>query len=531
MRLRSCLPAIVVAAALWVTGTASGAAAPPPVFVVSGGGNGHGVGMSQYGAQGFAVHGYGYAQILAHYYPGTRFGSTPDVPVRVLLAAGRRSVTITCPQPCRVQGASDHAVLPAGRYVVSGSLVVRLRHRRRSFGLPLRFDPGASPLLVDGSGYRGSVLVRPGGGSLDVVNVVPLERYLRGVVPAEMPFRWNRQALEAQAVAARSYAVAKLQPTAPFDLYADTRSQMYSGVDAERRSTNLAVGATSGKVLTWGGRVALTYYSASTGGRTEANTDAWPGAQPLPYLVSVSDPYDTLSPYHRWRPSTYGAAGLGKRLGLSSVTDVRTVTAPSGWALQVDVTTTRGERTLTADAFAQRLGLRSTFFNVGVLQLVAPRSESVFGQGVPLEALVRGLHPVLQSRRPGEGWHSSPPLTTPGDGTKTIAVDPTRTTTYRLATPAATTTAITVGVAPAITVDGGGDALRGRVHPDVSGLPITLERRVAANWLTIRSTHAAADGRFLLQQPRVDGLYRIRTSATLDLLAATSATFTLHPGP
>jgi SpoIID/LytB domain protein len=514
---------VFVAALLLGAGTAA-AAGPttPPVFVVTGGGNGHGVGMTQYGAEGFAVHGYGYAQILAHYYPGTRLGQVPNRTVRVLLASGARTVSITCPKPCLVHGSTGRAVLKTGRYLAGGLLV-------RRFGLPLRFDAGAAPLLLNGRGYRGSLLVRRDANGLQVIDALPLERYLRGVVPAEMPFRWNPQALEAQAVAARSYAVAKLQPSAPFDLYADTRSQMYSGIEAERPSTNRAVGATSGKVLTWDGRVAVTYYSASSGGRTESNTDAWPGASPVPYLVSVSDPYDTLSPFHRWRPSVFSPAGLGRRLGLPPVVDVRTVAAPSGWEHDVDVRTSRGERTLTADDFAHRLGLRSTFFAVGVLRLAASRAQATFGQPVPLEVLMRALHPVLQSRRAGEGWHSSPPLTASAGGGKTLAVSPSRTTSYRLMTPTVTTAAITVAVSPAITVDDGGDVLRGRIRPGIADMPIALERKVASNWLTIRSTHAAGDGRFALEQPRVAGLYRISTPATPRLLGATSAPFSRHP--
>lgn len=282
-------------------------------------------------------------------------------------------------------------------------------------------------------------------------------------------------------------------------------------------------------MLTWNGRIAVTYYSSSTGGRTEANTDAWPGSQPVPYLMSVSDPYETLSPYHRWPTAVFTAAGLRRRLELGTVLDVRTVTAPSGWALQVKVTTDQGERTLTADEFKRRLGLRSTNFDVGVLGLVASQQQTVFGHSVPLKALVRGLHPVLQSRRAGTGWHDSPRLGT-AEGAVTIGVEPTRTTSYRLKTPTAVTPAVTVAVTPAITVQGHSDGLSGRVRPGNADLAVALERRVAANWLTIRTTRAAGNGRFQLPQPHVDGLYRISTSGTTELLAGTSTPFTLHPG-
>src|SRR5262249_37928315 len=157
----------------------------------------------------------------------------------------------------------------------------------------IRFTSGKAPLTLNGTAYRGSLSVLPG---LTVVNRVPVESYLRGVVPAEMPFRWLAQALEVQAVAARSYALSSLRPGASFDLYRDTRSQMYLGVAAERPSTDAAVAATAGRILTWQAHVARTYFYSSSGGRTAANEDAWPGMQPIPYLRSVLDPYDSISP-------------------------------------------------------------------------------------------------------------------------------------------------------------------------------------------------------------------------------------------
>jgi hypothetical protein len=93
------------------------------------------------------------------------------------------------------------------------------------------------------------------------------------------------------------------------------------------------------------------------------------------------------------------------------------------------------------------------------------------------------------------------------------------------------TTTITVAVTPAITVRDSNTALGGRVEPAIADLPIRLERRIASNWLTIRATHATSNGYFQLQPPHATGLYRIRTAPTTQLLAGTSAPFTLHPQP
>ena len=124
------------------------------------------------------------------------------------------------------------------------------------------------PLLVNGQAFRGRLTVLSDGKALQVVDTVGLEAYVKGVVAAEMPKTWPAAALEAQAVAARSYAIANLQKAGPFDLYADGRSQIYGGVAVETPATNAAVDATRGKVVLWQGKVADTLYSSSSGGRT-----------------------------------------------------------------------------------------------------------------------------------------------------------------------------------------------------------------------------------------------------------------------
>ena len=190
------------------------------------------------------------------------------------------------------------------------TVVVRRGFKQLVF--PLRFEPGVQPLRLGGAGYRGAIVVKAKPGGLMAVNVLPLDRYLRGVVPWEVPVGWHTQTYEAQAVAARSYTLAMLKPGEDFDLYPDDRSQMYGGIKAERTETNLAIGATAGQVLEFGDTIIPAYYFSSSGGRTSSIHDEWPQMQQVPYLVSVADPYDYLSPHHVW-PTTVltPAAGRG----------------------------------------------------------------------------------------------------------------------------------------------------------------------------------------------------------------------------
>ena len=268
------------------------------VFVIDGRGWGHGVGMSQYGARGYAEAGWRHPRILAHYYRGTTLRVLPARPVRVLLGEGLGVVRISSTKPHRVIDATGMVrKLKPGTRTLAAS-----RQLLKGLKSPLRFDPGVAPLQLDGAGYRGSLVIHRRGSGLTVVNHVPLDRYLRGVVPWEMPEDWHPQALRAQAVVARSYALATLKPGKLFDLYADTRSQVYGGIRAEEPTTNRAIGATAGRVLVWRSRIATTFYHSTSGGRTASVADVWPKARVVPYLVSVPDPHDNISKHHRWGP-------------------------------------------------------------------------------------------------------------------------------------------------------------------------------------------------------------------------------------
>jgi stage II sporulation protein D len=274
-------------------------------WVVKGAGFGHGVGMSQYGAYGYAKHGFGYRDILGHYYTGTTIGTTADQSVRVLLRDGARSVSF------RGAGSACGAALkPAKGYVAKRKgtgVVLRSKKGRRIARCGAALTAAGSPTVtLAGKGtYRGSLEVRASGGSLQAINVVDIEDYVRGVVSEESPASWPIEALKAQAVAARSYGLSTGIRGGTFDLYDDTRSQAYGGVGAETAKTDQAVSATRLQVVLYGGKVAQTFFFSTSGGHTESNEFSSLGfGQPaIPYLRGVDDPYEAEagSPYEHWK--------------------------------------------------------------------------------------------------------------------------------------------------------------------------------------------------------------------------------------
>ena len=208
-----------------------------------------------------------------------------------------------------------------------------------------------------------------GGKAVRVVNSVVLEQYLYGVVPSEMPDTWPAEALESQAIVARTYALTHLQGGGDFDVYPDTRSQVYGGIAAESAAGREAVNGTAGQVVLFKGELAQTFFFSSSGGRTANVQDVW-GSKPTPYLVSVPDPYDTLSPYHNWGPLKLSALQLGKRLGSrGTLLDVRTSAGADGRVRSLTLVGSKGNRTISGSSARAALGLRSTWFTIGTLSL------------------------------------------------------------------------------------------------------------------------------------------------------------------
>jgi stage II sporulation protein D len=253
-------------------------------LLITGGGDGHGVGMSQEGALGYAEHGFAYQAILAHYYTGTAIGAAPaGAQVRVLIGSK--------------------------------------------------------------------------------VHKIPLETYVRGVVSAEVPSSWPLAALEAQAVASRTYALTSHAGGSKFDVYADTRSQVYRGVAAETPQTDAAVAATAGQIVTYQGRPAITYFFASSGGRTENVENSFIGSEPQPWLRGVLDPYER-GDLHTWRLTMSFAAAGARLAGLVKGSFRGIEVAKRGFSPRIVsayVLGSGGRTLVSGPELASRLGLSSTW--------------------------------------------------------------------------------------------------------------------------------------------------------------------------
>lgn len=299
---------------------APGAAQAAVTWVVRGHGFGHGVGMSQYGAYGYAKHGKDYGFILGHYYKGTKLETLPGPRiVRVLVGIsagdiGFSGATGACGKP-----------LDSGREYEAHRSGARVKLRTAEgrpladCGRRLRAAGGGRIEIAGIGAYRGALEVVPtdsDAASLNAVNAVPVDQYVKGVIPNESPASWPQAALRAQAVAARSYALTVQVSGNGFDLYDDASSQVYEGLGSETAATNQAADATRGQVLTYGGEIAEAYFSACSGGHTESVQNVFFGP-PVPYLVGVEDPYDYYCPLHTWTLKFSGpeiSARLGSHL-------------------------------------------------------------------------------------------------------------------------------------------------------------------------------------------------------------------------
>ncbi|MEA2479046.1 MAG: hypothetical protein QOJ07_968 [Thermoleophilaceae bacterium] len=396
-------------------------------WVVKGGGFGHGIGMSQYGAYGLAQQGVGYKDILAHYYTGIDIGRTKTQTIRVLLQANRSQVSFT-----GATRAGARKLKAASTYFarVKGA-GIELRDRRGkslgTYGAPVQVSAAGGLVRVGGAAlngmtdgtYRGGIELRPSqGGGTTVVNTVGLDDYVMGVVPGEMPSSWDPEALKAQAVAARSYALATDAGGAVFDQYPDTRSQMYKGVDGEVGSTNAAVRDTAREVATYNGAVATTYFFSSSGGHTENVENVFYGSNPVPYLKGVDDPTDGISPRHRWT-FIYTQAELEAKLRpylrgkLKAVKVRKRGTSPR--IVSADVVGTQGTRRVTGTNLRQALGAYDNWMTfkrvstdatrkvdaskVGLAALVFGGKRGVVGAVVPAPA----GHRIVIERRDSRG--------------------------------------------------------------------------------------------------------------------------------
>lgn len=444
----------------------AGSASAATLFYITGGGYGHGVGMSQYGAYGYALHGADYRSILADYYQGTTLGNTdPNRIVRVLLKTG--SAGFSGATRAGRKGLHAHKTYTV-QALSNGELALINPKGKRigTFAAPLTVSgPGALSVVGLGS-YRGSLQFRPGAGGVETIDAVPLDDYVRGVVSAEMPSSWPPQALEAQAVAARTFAITSDVGGSAYNLYPDTRSQEYGGVAAETAATNAAVAATQGQIVTYDGAPAMTYFFASSGGYTEDVENAFPGASPEPWLRGVPDPYDGAEghdPYHHWSKRMTMATAQAKLSGLvkGSLVGIQvTRTGVSPRILNAVVTGTGGRTSVTGTELQGRFGLRSTWASFATVTSSAgtPAASAAMSAG-------RFENPFAPGAAEASAYLSQ-------------------------------------------LLDHSTPALVGAVVPEPKGSEIEIQRRYGRRWRTIKRARLGAGGIYAVGVPG-PGIYRV----------------------
>jgi stage II sporulation protein D len=501
----------------------------PTVLAFSGHGWGHGLGMSQWGAYGYALHGWTYDKILAHYYTGTTLGTTKVATVRVLVASEKKPALSSTVPWTVTDAAGTKAQLAAG------SLTLTLTPKLALAGQPALQPPltftAAQPLSVDGHAYRGKLVLSLDGKLVDVVDDVALESYVKGVVPSEMPSNWSLEALKVQAVASRSYALANLAPKGKaFDLYSDVRSQAYGGVAAETPTTNAAVDATKGQVVLYAGKVADTLFSASSGGRTASALEST-GIN-VPYLVPVDDPYDTISPYHDWGPVLVDAAQAVKALQLTApIDDVQAVDGPSGRVKTVTLSSTDDSvKSVTGNELRTALDLRSTWFTPALLQLLPAAKAMTYGGAVSLSGLAIGAQGVSLEQKTGStDWTPVGALIPSVSGAFATVVKPQVTTWYRLVWGDVRAGLAKVSVAARVAATPGTTGVQGTVRPVVAGVVVELqEQQPDHTFATVSSTVTDAAGSWGFTGALQAGSYRVRCAPGNGIAAGLSPTFVVQ---
>ncbi len=405
----------IAAAAAGVALVASAPAVAEVTFTFQGRGWGHGVGMSQYGARGYALNGWDATRILTHYYTGVTLEKRPPVTLRVLLNQGVPALTVipgaggatASPrpggQPVNLAAGTEYTVRHVGgdaRLEGPGGVVVAAS--------PVGMDitPAGAPVQAGRRAFRGVIDVTPRPDGLWVVNRIDSELYLRGVVPREMSASWGDDApaaLQAQAVAARTYAIAHVTPQRSYDVTDDTSDQVYEGATAEDRRSNAAIDATAGVVMTYKGAPINAMFSSTSGGYTEDYVNVF-GGSPVPYLRGVPDAYDDISPMHRWRnPPAFTATALAGKLGLSTpVAEFDVVErGVSPRPRTVKVTAADGSTaTFTGWQIRNRLNLDDSWFWVVRSDRPDPGEPPVAGAPAPATApeAPRRVPPLVERR-------------------------------------------------------------------------------------------------------------------------------------
>jgi stage II sporulation protein D len=407
----------------------SAATGAPRVFIIDGHGWGHGRGMGQYGARALAAAGTPWIRILPKYYSSIRIAKTPPRQrIRVLLTHGKgvvvkgdlRAVVSTVGKPIVVtkRVAMYFWIARAGNATVIQAATSASGPWHKVRAVPprtVRITGVKAVGIVRGSTtrwYRAAIDLVPTGRGMDVINNIDLEHYVAEVVPREMPAWWPIEALKAQAVAARTYAlrvasvaranhwnhdICATTACQVFGGYAWTRNGAYQILESPR--ANRAAFATARYFMTYKGRAILAEYSSSTGGYTTSGG--------VPYLAPRPDPWDASAPLHDWTETVSAAEVHAAWPTVGAVKDVRVVTRDGrgdfgGRALRVQITGSRHSIRVSASSFVAAFGLPSDWFR---LRAPATPRRTVFKFTFDMgEGTHNGAVPYLQQRLHAAGF-------------------------------------------------------------------------------------------------------------------------------
>jgi SpoIID/LytB domain protein len=518
--MRRFLLPVALLAALAFAASASSAT----LFVVKGKGWGHGVGLSQWGAyglaRGYAVdHPYTWREIIAHYFHNTKMGDRSGR-VSVRLVASGNAVTIG---PAFKVEAGSRSVQHASASTVTRTSTGRIKVSgiKRTFASPATFSPTGSVLALGSRHYRGSLKVAAVGGGVRVVNRLPVDSYVRGVVTNESPAGWGdvgaQAALEAQAVAARSYAlwtVAHGGGKCGGFLCPDTKDQVYNGYDSETANGKAAVTATAGKAVLSAGSVAETFFSSSSGGRTAASVDTWGGN--LDYLETTADPADLNpdNPNRAWRV-LLSPKELGHLLGTPRPHDASVSSRVSGRANTMSVVGNSGSQVVSGgpEHFRAIMHTKSSRFWVGVQALTTgvhssrcrfPVHLSVFGHGV-------GTIKLEQRKATSSTWTEVALNKVDATHWK-VTRHPCVSMNYRVRSGEAAGPMVHLDVSPNVAFDARQHAngLTGKVNPLLTGQTVTVQKNTSSGWKGVATATLQADGSFKAVFNVTNGFYRAK---------------------
>lgn len=260
-----------------------------------------------------------------------------------------------------------------GFFIIFGNERLKIQLNKRDLsGIVFEVNSNNDYVRVNNRRYRGYVYLQISNNNSYVINRVNIEDYLKGVVPAEMPASFHIEALKAQAVAARTYALSRIREKNIFDVTATPLTQVYLGIDRENQKTTLAVEQTKDEVITYNGRIIEALYHSTSGGHTENNENVW-FSVPYPYLRGVISPYEDKSPHFSWTQTftNYRIQMLFKRyFKQNNLYDIGEILGfeilrrgVSPRVVEIKVIGMYDEIILTGPQFQSILGLKSTWFD------------------------------------------------------------------------------------------------------------------------------------------------------------------------